>query len=172
MLALALSHIHWVSYLNGKFFSCSTSICPFSCAYLPEISVSTVVRLRLFCRRLDIAAESWYFAVYRFVPLNISALFLALAEILLRAISEAAFPFVLTKVGAFVFFFSFSTILHRVNDLLTPWSCSFFPRGVIRPKDRQRHRVCSRRVLRGVAFAVGWVCRYPRSKVCRGGWHN
>lgn len=41
--------------------------------------------------------------VYRLVPLNISALFLALAEILLQAISEAAFPFALTKVGPFVF---------------------------------------------------------------------
>lgn len=83
------------------------------------------------------------------MPLNISALFLALAEILFLAVTSAVSPFALTKVGAFVFFLSSSTILHRADDLLAPEMCSFFPRGVLRPKDRQRHRVCSRRVFTG-----------------------
>lgn len=92
--------------------------------YLPEVSVSSVVRLRLFRRGLD-AYCTWNspceLTVYRFVPSNNPAIFFALAKILFLAVTSAAFPFVLTKVGPFVFFFSsFSTILHRVDDLLTP----------------------------------------------------
>lgn len=45
---------------------------------------------------------------HRFVPLNISAIFLAPAEILFLAVTGAALPFVLTKVGPCVFFFSFA----------------------------------------------------------------
>lgn len=92
------------------------------------VSLPTVVRLRLFRRGLDTYTYLTYHTcnapcevtVYRFAPSNNPALFLARAEILLQAISEAAFPFALTKVDPFVFFLSFSTILHRANDLLTP----------------------------------------------------
>lgn len=57
--------------------------------------------------------------VYRFVPLNISALLLVLAETLLQARSEAVFPFALTKVGAFVFIFSLlSSIGRMISSLL------------------------------------------------------
>lgn len=44
--------------------------------------------------------------VYRLVPLNNPALFLALAEILFLAVTNAVSLFALTKVGAFVFIFS------------------------------------------------------------------
>lgn len=52
------------------------------------------------------------------MPSNISALFLARAEILLQAISEAAFHFALTKVGAFVFFI-FLSLLSCIGRMIS-----------------------------------------------------
>lgn len=93
--------------------------------------------------------------VYRFVPLNNPALFLAGVEILLQAISEAAFPFVLTKVGPFVFviFLSLPSCIGRmISSLLdrVPFSRVVF--SVLEIASVTGY-ACAE-FLRGVAFAV------------------
>lgn len=89
------------------------------------------------------------------MPLNNPALFLVGAEILLQAISEAAFPFALTKVGPFVFFIFLSLppcIGRMVSSLLDRVRPS---REVFSVPKIASVTGCARaEFLRGVAFAV------------------
>lgn len=93
--------------------------------------------------------------VYRFVPSNNPALFLARAEILLQAISEAAFPFVLTKVGPFLFciFLSLPSCIGRmISSLLR---CVRFSREVFSVlKIASVTGYARAEFLRGAAFTV------------------
>lgn len=79
---------------------------------------------------------------------NISAIFFARAEILFLAVSGAALPFVLTKVGPFVFVFSLLSSIGRM--ISSPLNC-------VRP---------SREVLS--VLKVASVTGYARAEFLRG----
>lgn len=84
---------------------------------------------------------------------NISAIFLARAEILLQAISEAAFPFVLIKVGACVFVFSLLSSIGRT--ISSPLNCVLLSHEVFSVLKIASVNVYARaEFLRGAALAV------------------
>lgn len=89
------------------------------------------------------------------MPSNNPALFLVLAEILLQGISEAAFPFVLTKVDPFVFFI-FLSLLSSIGRMISSLlRCVRFSREVLSVlKIASVTGYARAEFLRGAAFAV------------------